>query len=225
MEEIARQSAASIRALRAHGPYLIGGYCYGGVVAFEAARQLLEEGAEVPLLALFDTPTPGYPKIVHDWRRFVHQGHGMLLSLAQASHSVTVKNLAAHLRALGRIAARRYMAKARRSLLAAGIRTPRGDESDNSVARREYAPRLLSAPIVHFIGADVAVSTEVLSDPRLGWRDFAGGGFEARPIPGDHVSIFSPANAPVLARELERAIQAAESASRRDEASYAAAVK
>ena len=51
------------------------------------------------------------------------------------------------------------------------------------------------------------MSTKILSDPRMGWRDFAGSGYEAHSVPGDHVSIFSESNAPVLASELEKFLQ------------------
>jgi len=42
------------------GPYHLGGWSLGGVVAFELARQLAEAGSEVALLAIVDsTPSPG----------------------------------------------------------------------------------------------------------------------------------------------------------------------
>jgi hypothetical protein len=66
----------------------------------------------------------------------------------------------------------------------------------------EYIPGRLLAPIVHFFAAHEPVSTRVPSDPCLGWRDFASAGFEMRGVPGDHISMFSEANAPVLAAEL-----------------------
>jgi len=46
-----------IRALRALGPqelYLLGGWSMGGIVAYEMAQQLLREGEQLGLLALFD---------------------------------------------------------------------------------------------------------------------------------------------------------------------------
>ena len=40
------------------GPYLLGGYCAGGSVAFEVARQLRIQGEEVGLISLFGAPFP-----------------------------------------------------------------------------------------------------------------------------------------------------------------------
>lgn len=49
----------SIRKIQPHGPYLLGGWSLGGIHAFEAARQLLEQGEEVRGLFLIDSPCPG----------------------------------------------------------------------------------------------------------------------------------------------------------------------
>ncbi len=38
------------------GPYLLGGFCFYGLVAFEMAQRLIERGEEVPLLCLVDPP-------------------------------------------------------------------------------------------------------------------------------------------------------------------------
>jgi thioesterase domain-containing protein len=48
--------AGQIRAFRTHGPMTIAGFCAGGTVAFELARQLKASGAEVRNLVLFGSP-------------------------------------------------------------------------------------------------------------------------------------------------------------------------
>jgi thioesterase domain-containing protein len=58
IEALARLYVQDIRAFQANGPYLIGGYCMGGIVAFELARQLQQQGQEVALLVLFDSVAP-----------------------------------------------------------------------------------------------------------------------------------------------------------------------
>jgi acyl-CoA synthetase (AMP-forming)/AMP-acid ligase II/thioesterase domain-containing protein len=208
-QEIARQSAASIRALRTHGPYLIGGYCYGGVLAFETARQLVEDGEDVALLALFDTPTPGYPKIVRQWRGYTRRASEIFGAWVQGKPSVTAHEIADHLRALCRIVTRRWFAKANRVIASAGVPDAPATEAWNSVVMREYTPQIFRAPIVHFLGDDVAVNASVLNDRRLGWQDFAKGGFETRRVPGDHVSMLAEGNAPALADALEQVLMSA----------------
>jgi amino acid adenylation domain-containing protein len=58
VEEEAREYLAEMRVIQPHGPYLLGGYCVSGLVAFEMARQLLAEGEQIGLLALIDTERP-----------------------------------------------------------------------------------------------------------------------------------------------------------------------
>ncbi|MGN6642113.1 MAG: amino acid adenylation domain-containing protein, partial [Verrucomicrobiota bacterium] len=54
VEEMAAQYITDLRAVQPRGPYHIGGYCFGGNVAYEMARQLKEQGEEVAVLALFN---------------------------------------------------------------------------------------------------------------------------------------------------------------------------
>ncbi len=48
----------AVRATRPHGPYQLGGWSLGGVVAWEVARQLIEAGESVERLVLLDTAIP-----------------------------------------------------------------------------------------------------------------------------------------------------------------------
>ena len=47
--------AAAIRQIQPHGPYLLGGWSMGGLVAVEMARLLQADGEETRLLAMLDT--------------------------------------------------------------------------------------------------------------------------------------------------------------------------
>jgi thioesterase domain-containing protein/acyl carrier protein len=58
VEEIAAHFITEMREARPHGPYLLCGYSFGGMVAYEMARQLRKAGEEVPFLGLFDTYAP-----------------------------------------------------------------------------------------------------------------------------------------------------------------------
>jgi thioesterase domain-containing protein len=55
VEDLAAHYVAELRAVQPEGPYLIGGYCMGGFIAFELAQQLRARGAQIGLLALFET--------------------------------------------------------------------------------------------------------------------------------------------------------------------------
>ncbi len=54
IEEMVAHYLSEIRKVRPHGPYLLGGLCAGGVLAFEMARQLELAHEEARLVAIFD---------------------------------------------------------------------------------------------------------------------------------------------------------------------------
>ena len=47
-----------IQAVQSEGPYTIGGFCLGGLLAYEIASQLRAAGHEVSLVAIVDAPNP-----------------------------------------------------------------------------------------------------------------------------------------------------------------------
>ena len=57
-EEMAAHYVEEIRRVQAEGPYFLGGHCYGGVVMFEMAQQLRQQGQKVALLAMMDGSAP-----------------------------------------------------------------------------------------------------------------------------------------------------------------------
>jgi amino acid adenylation domain-containing protein len=56
--EMADTYLKEIKNVQPEGPYRIGGWSFGGLVAFEVARRLRKQGEEVALLALFDSYAP-----------------------------------------------------------------------------------------------------------------------------------------------------------------------
>jgi amino acid adenylation domain-containing protein len=62
VEPIAERYLAEILAARPKGPYVLAGYSVGGLMAFEVARLMQQQGLEVGRVVLFDTFAPGYPK-------------------------------------------------------------------------------------------------------------------------------------------------------------------
>jgi hypothetical protein len=60
VEEMAKAHIKSMRSVQPEGPYLLGGWCNGGLVAYEMARQLHAAGQKVDLLVLMDPFYLGY---------------------------------------------------------------------------------------------------------------------------------------------------------------------
>lgn len=74
IEQLAAFFAKQILAFRPKLPYVIAGYCAGSPVAFELARQLLEQGATIRFVALFGARYPNSFRAVPQlWLRLVHQ--------------------------------------------------------------------------------------------------------------------------------------------------------
>jgi FkbH-like protein len=58
VEDMASTYIDRIRETQPQGPYLLGGMCAGGVIAYEMAHQLVEEGERVEFVLLLDAATP-----------------------------------------------------------------------------------------------------------------------------------------------------------------------
>ena len=58
VETMATDYISELKAIGAKPPYLLGGSSFGGLVAYEMAQQLKENGEEVRLLVMIDTPFP-----------------------------------------------------------------------------------------------------------------------------------------------------------------------
>ena len=58
INEMAEHYVRDLRAFQPEGPYLLGGYCFGGNIAYEMARMLMKQGQRVDLLVLFNSSPP-----------------------------------------------------------------------------------------------------------------------------------------------------------------------
>ena len=82
-----------MRTVQPEGPYFLGGFSAGGLVAYEMARQLHEAGERVPFLALFDSyveAAGGY------WLKSFYSRRALrmsLLALRVSWHSMKVEGL------------------------------------------------------------------------------------------------------------------------------------
>lgn len=64
LETIAKVHLESLRSIQPEGPYLLGGWCNGALVAYEVARQLHAQGQTVDLLVLVAPMLPGHHRLV-----------------------------------------------------------------------------------------------------------------------------------------------------------------
>ena len=70
--EMAIEYLREIRTIQRKGPYYLGGYCLGGLVAYEMAQILQYEGEEVALVAMLDTHNFSLASKPLGWFIFLH---------------------------------------------------------------------------------------------------------------------------------------------------------
>jgi thioesterase domain-containing protein len=81
-ESVAARRIRELTTVQPHGPYLLGGWCYGAVVAFEMAHQLRAAGEEVALLALCNVTAFDFPALVSPLARLRYRAHAALRDVA-----------------------------------------------------------------------------------------------------------------------------------------------
>jgi thioesterase domain-containing protein len=202
VEEEAERFADAIKAARRGGPYVLSGHCYGGVFAFETARQLVACGEEVGMLVLMEVPTPGYPKFLRHWKDYARQAWSMLREGDFSGFS----QAGAHLGVLRHMFRMRIVVLWRRLLIRAGLKRLVGPieklDHPHIQAGRSYRAKPLACEVVQIMAADDPHSTTILDDPRLGWREFTQGAFTVRRTPGRTAAMFKQPHVKELAAQL-----------------------
>jgi thioesterase domain-containing protein/acyl carrier protein len=78
VEAMAAAMVQTLRRVQPTGPYQLAGYSFGGLLAYEAARQLTAAGQSVGLLAIYDTFAPGGKVTRPLWQRLIRHGYLLL---------------------------------------------------------------------------------------------------------------------------------------------------
>jgi thioesterase domain-containing protein len=202
VEEMVAHYIREIRSLQPEGPYYLGGYCFGAIVAFEMAQQLNRQGHEVALLASFNGPSPLYyrrgltltfreepsngpdPSKAKARRTFAGPGEWMAYLLARLKAAIAwrVRNRFDSIRYRIAFDMRRYLYQC---YLALGWPMPdalrnRYFLENNHRAERRYIPQIYPGRLILFRARGLD------HDPLLGWGGLAAGGVELHEIPGDH---------------------------------------
>ncbi|KAI1082602.1 putative polyketide synthase [Whalleya microplaca] len=184
-DEYAREIASTTT-----GPYLLGGWSFGGVVAFEAARRLAAQGKAVIGTILIDSPPPlnHQPLSPRILDAVTGAGKASGNETSKAIRSLTRRNFAACASLLG--------------------------------AFRPSAPDALPVPRVFLLRSRLGwrdpanpqfVENRWLQDRSdlhtaiAGWETVAQAHVSSIDIPGDHFRVFDPANLDAVADAIRRA--------------------
>jgi amino acid adenylation domain-containing protein len=218
IEEMAGQYVRELRAFQPHGPYHLGGYCFGGLVAYEMAQQLVAEGQEVALLGLMNAmpPNSSFEKMRlnplsmlrfarNSWywlRYFLYWTPERRRSFIRRKLRISYKWLWQYLKMNGTadIAAEDELdlsaySEDRRRLWNVHVRAsisyqPRSYPRHVTVFRTRFHPFFCSF------------------DPTYGWTEFAPGRVTVRLVPGAHESILDEPHVETVAAELRNCLSA-----------------
>ena len=232
IEDMAAHYVAVARVAWPRGPYALAGFSFGGVVAFEMARQLAASGAQVALLALLDAPALGshrlLPKGRHLRRVIALLGRRIRYhvgNLSRLRRRETIDYLAGRAHTLNRKVRSRWwqvqfrlysMLGRRRSTGALGAADGLPDrfrsvKESLTLAARHYTPRPYAGSATLFRARDNPAIFVV--DPALGWSGLVER-LEIREVPGDHVTLLREPHVLTLAVELKACLDAARNADR-----------
>jgi thioesterase domain-containing protein/acyl carrier protein len=197
LELTARRYVDELRRIRREGPYQLIGYSFGGVIAYEMARQLLGSGEGVSFVGLLDTPAPGYAFPLSARLRMhtanAAQFRRMLAELRTRSWLSRGTYIRHTVPAITRHRWLRWLLKK----LPQDWRVP---TPPGSVARIHYDPSSYPGHIVLFWATEGRAQRE--RAPDLGWARLADGGLILRAVPGNHRTMAYGPNAPILARHV-----------------------
>ena len=180
--DMAAHYLQQIRRVQPEGPYRIGGYSFGGLVAYEMAQMLEAQGEQVVLLALFDT----YPG--QDESRGAQFRSLMSLPI-KVRLSFLVKKGSFVLMTLRKRIELRLLPRALRNVRQAC-----------SKAAGKYQIQPYSGRVTLFRVREKSAGS--LNDPYSIWWRVAREGVELREINGDHLSLLKEPQVRFLAQEL-----------------------
>ena len=240
VELMARHYLSVLRNAQPHGPYLLGGYCYGGLIAFEMAQELRAQGEKVELLVLIDALARNHG--LHAHRKFASLTARFLKvsPTDELEYFSRLSRLSSHFRAFSSVQKAKFLVQKTGALPRVAKRLTRrlgqrfgsngtASHSQNMAASpdrwgqekvnahyerlvRGYVPRPYAGRLTVFRARDEKHPTD---DPSLGWRSLTQD-LDAYMIPGDHHGCIDLAeNLPVLAEHLKSCLDACQAASHR----------
>ncbi|HEV2862461.1 MAG TPA: amino acid adenylation domain-containing protein [Pyrinomonadaceae bacterium] len=194
VEATAAEYVEALRAVQPGGPYRLGGWSLGGVIAFEMAQQLRRRGEHVSLLALIDSLAPRAMELSR--RQDVVE---VLDELCRTGTDEQLKEAFAEARRDGFLPPEVGLGDFRRWLGGCRVRIE---------AARDYRPSPFAGRVVLFKTEapehHKPAPGEESFDPDLGWGELAAGGLDVHPIGGEHQRVILEPHVAGLAELLKR---------------------
>lgn len=202
IEQTAAAYIELIRGIRPTGPYLLAGYSFGGLVAYEMAVQLAAAGESVPYLALFDTLNPAVPVRAYTMAERASVRWKSLNGMPVLGKVKTmVERFAGGVKTNRRV--RMEIAAARRASPAdahSELRAIQLREAHHE-AMKAYQPPSYRGKMTLFRADAMDDKFEV--PPDYGWSNLVRE-LEIVDVPGEHLTLFDQANASILAKAFSK---------------------
>jgi FkbH-like protein len=199
IEEIATRYLQEIRTIQPVGPYYLAGWSFGGLVAYEIARKLVEQGEAPPFLGLIDAfPLSLSPEHSSDSIDFWVSMFGSSLLLSRTElESLTGEERLEYVvdRAIqvGLLPANFPIERARRMLQVYRA---------NLRAGRAYQLRPYSGKVTLFLARESdSISPRSIEEC---WKTVVGENLQVEWVEGDHYSLVYPPHVRDLASAIER---------------------
>ena len=222
IETMAEAYLAELRAFQPQGPYYLGGYCFGGVVAYEMARRLQAQRQRVALLALINSGAPNSSYATFQWspacagrfalnlsRRLFHFAtcpRGKLFGYLRWKGAIVCNRLCGRLQSG---AARRLHNNVDDWLDLTQFSTDQRQVWHTHIrALEHYNPQPYTGALNLFRSPVHGLYCSY--DPKCGWADYAQAGVCLKLIPGAHETIMEEPGVRRLAAELQRALTQAQ---------------
>ena len=195
---IASNYLAAVRAVQPDGPYLLGGWSSGGVVAFEMARQLQECGADVALVVLLDSLPPGVGGADDTVSLLAGFAGNLGIPIDLVSDELLRSETMTQLKWL--------LDQAHRSQVLPpdvgldDLRRRFEHYLADIEAVRNYQPPAASVPLLLLRAADEDDVAEVVAR----WTQLSGNRLEVKEVPGDHVTMLRAPHVATLAEFLRQ---------------------
>ncbi|MCI0552666.1 MAG: amino acid adenylation domain-containing protein [Anaerolineae bacterium] len=217
IEEIAAHYIQEIRLLQPTGPYNLGGASFGGTVALEIAQQLLTQGEQVSMLAIFDASPPNINMNTEDGnlKRHITIGYRIMRNFPRAlkhfielGPSQMLMRIRRKLRMIRKTIEQTDSAKlgvfdAEDLIDFASELSPHRQQviTCNYQALKIYIPQPYPGRVTLFR----AMSRQLFDiyDPEVGWQKLAPGRVDTYDIPGSHEGMFTKPHVYYLAEKLK----------------------
>ena len=208
IEEMAALYLEEMKRVQPAGPYHLGGWSLGGLIAWEMARQLRERGEEVALLALLDS-SPEIAGPASDGA--LEDDAGFLADMAAYVENLWGKSLSLTRHDLEDLAPTEQRVRLLEALREADFLPPGAGLEQvsrvldvykaNARAASLYEPKPYAGPVTLF-RAD-----EECGD--FGWSRFTPEPVEVVPVPGHHLNLLAEPHVRTLAQRLRLSLEKA----------------